>query len=177
MKKIVPRSVMVCCFLLACAVCVSQAAMSEIEPGKALFCKGLGENGEPIEPGVEFDTNVVSCVFRGKKAFGVMQAVLSIYPLDGNGQNILPREQHDINPAWNVVYLPDIPLPAKGKYSFVLSSASGEVFSSGEVTIRNKTVDKPIPKITKVDGTTLEGLFHKYKNMGIFNKYKEMEKK
>ena len=162
MKKLMVFSMFLCCFLLFCAVSSSQAA--EGEPGKALFCKGVSDKWEPIEPGVEFDSNVVSCLFRGKKSFGVMQAVLSIYRIEEKSQSLLHREQGDINPAWDTLYLADIPLPAKGKYSFVLSSVSGEIFSSGEVTIKEKTVEKPIPPTNKVDGTTLEGLFNKFKD-------------
>ena len=162
MRKNTALSLLVCSLLLLSAASVPQAAV--VEPGNAIFCKGLSDKWEPVEPGAEFDSNVVSCLFRGKKAFGVMQVVLSIYLVDEKGQTLLHREQGDINPTWNSLYLADIPLPKIGNYAFVLSSASGEVFSSGEVIIKEKTVEKPIPEKNKVDGTTLEDLFNKFKD-------------
>jgi hypothetical protein len=159
MKKSISFAMAACWILLFCA---AAAQAQTVEPGKALFCKGM-EKWQPIDPGTEFDTNVVSCLLRGKKAFGVMQGVLSIYRADEKGQTLLHRETLDLNPAWDALYLPDIPLPETGKFAFVLSSASGEIFSSGEVTIKEKKVEKPIPEAVKTEGTTLEGLFNKFK--------------
>ena len=161
MGKKIPISLFTGLLFLFCAVFALQASV--VEPGKAIFCKGLSDKWEPIEPGVEFSSNVVSCLFRGKKAFGTMQISLSIYQVVEKGQTLLHREQGDVNPAWDALYLADIPLPRIGKYAFVLSSPSGEVFSSGEVTIKEKTVEKSIPEKIKVDGTSLEELFNKFK--------------
>jgi len=162
MKKRILLSGHVCLFVLLFSAFAAQAAM--VEPGQALFCKGISDKWEPVDPGTEFDSNVVSCLFRGKQAFGAMQIVLSIYLLEEKGQSLLHRERGDINPKWDALYIADIPLPKTGKYSFVLSSTGGEIFSSGEVVIKEKTVEKPIPEKNKVDGTTLEGLFNMYKD-------------
>jgi hypothetical protein len=133
------------------------------EPGKTVFCKGITEQWEPVEPGEVFETNVVSTLFSSPKPFGNMQMVLSIYKEAKQGQELLHRESGDVNPAWNTLYLADIPLPAVGKYTFTLSSPGGEIFSSGLVTIKEKTVEKPIPEKIEVEGTTLEGLFNRFR--------------
>ncbi|MDR2161122.1 MAG: hypothetical protein LBO77_03140 [Desulfovibrio sp.] len=154
------------CLILAlflCAWAAGPSPASAAEPGRAIFCKGITENWEPIEPAEIFETNVISTLFKSARPFGNMKMILSIYLESAQGQELLHRESGDVNPAWNVLYLGDIPLPAVGTYSFVLSSPAGEDFSSGRVTIKEKTVEKPIPEKNEVEGTTLEGLFKKFK--------------
>jgi hypothetical protein len=149
--------------ILLCAWTAGPAPAGAKEPGEVIFCKGITEDWSPIEPGEVFETNVVSAFFISPKPFGNMQMVLSIYTDTAQGQELLHRESGDVNPAWDGLYLGDIPLPAVGKYSFVLSSPGGEVFSAGSVSIKEKTVEKAIPKKNEIEGTTLEGLFKKFK--------------
>ncbi|MDR2077125.1 MAG: hypothetical protein LBP61_09415 [Desulfovibrio sp.] len=149
--------------ILALLLCAASAA-SAAEPGRTIFCQGITEAWEPVEPGEVFDTNVVSALFMSPKPFGNMQMVLSIYRDGEQAQELLHRESGDVNPSWDTLYLGNIPLPAVGKYSFVLSSPGGEIFSSGSVTIKEKTVEKSIPEKNEVEGTTLEGLFNKFKD-------------
>lgn len=154
------------CVILAFLLCGWAAAPSSAgaaEPGKVVFCKGITDSWEPVEPGDEFETNVVSALFVSAGPFGNMQIVLSIYRNTEQAQELMHRESGDVNTSWDALYLADIPLPAVGKYSFVLSSPAGEIFSSGSVTIKEKTVEKPIPEKNAVEGTTLEGLFKKFK--------------
>lgn len=158
-KKIIVLPILACVFLL----CGMTGPAHALTPGDVLFCKGVTDSWEPVDPGTEFDSNVISCLFLGKEPFGVMQAVLSIYMEEEKGQVLLHRETCDVNPEWDALYIGDIPLPAVGKYVFAMSSTSGETLSSGAVVIKEKTVEEPIAEKNTVEGTSLEGLFNKFK--------------
>lgn len=157
MKRIMCLSVLVCLVVLFAAVSV------HAQESFVVFCKGVTEKWEPIEPGTEFDSNVISCLFAGGKPFNMMQVVFSIYIEAEKGQALLHRETCDVNPAWDTLYVSDIPLPAVGKYVFALTSPAGDVLSAGEVSITEKKVEQPIAEKNTMDGTTLEGLYNKFK--------------
>jgi hypothetical protein len=140
---------------------LSQAGETELGP--AIFCLGINENWEPIEPGTEFTSNVISCLFIGKAAFGVTDVMLSVYQDASRGQKLLYRYSMFINPQWDNLIIEEFPLPELGNYTFVLSNLSGEPFSSGQVTITEKTVDEPIPEAVTFSGNALEDAFNKFR--------------
>ena len=148
---------------LALLLCLGFVAPSWAadSPGVVVFCKGITEKWEPVGASDTFETNVLSTMFKSPKPFDVMQTVISIYK-DGNGQSLLHREAVDVSPKWNILYLPNIPLPSIGKFTFTLSVPAGELIASGSVTIKEKTVEKPIAKKNTVDGGTLEEIFKSF---------------
>ncbi|MDR1084626.1 MAG: hypothetical protein LBP22_07120 [Deltaproteobacteria bacterium] len=138
------------------------------EGGQTKFCLKIDDQYNPIEPATEFDTNQVSCLFvnGNEDSFKVLEAVVSIYNDSVEGvQELLHREEVAVNPDWNVLILQDIPLPSTGKYSFVLSSKEGKVFSSGTVTIKEKKVDTEMAEKNTVTGTNLKLLYDKFKSL------------
>ena len=137
--------------------------MAFAAPGEAVFCKGLDENWKPLGAGKEFDTNVVSTLFVSVKQFKAMEVVVSLYQNTGKAQELIHRETVTINPEWNGLFLPDIPLPSVGNYTFTLTTLAGEFLSSGDVSIKEKIVEKEIPQQNKFEGFNLEGIFNKFK--------------
>jgi hypothetical protein len=154
--------------LLALLVVFSAPLAAQTTAGKVVFCQGIDDKWKPINPASSFDTNVVSILFQSaeSKPFGVIDGLISIYhkPTSDGAQEILHREPIMLNAEWNNLYIADIPLPAIGVYTFVLSKTDGTLLSSGDVTIQEKTVDKPIPEKNEVKGTDLKALFDFYSN-------------
>lgn len=146
------------CLLGAFLFCASAPAYA----GDAVFGSGLTEDWELVGEADEFDTNVVTCLFKDDKPFNVMQVVLSIYFTSDKGQQLLHRETGDVNPSWNALVVQDVPLPRTGTFTFSLTSTSGKVFSSGSVRIQEKVVDEPMPEKAQVDGASLGDLFNKF---------------
>ena len=153
--------------LFLAVFCCLSALPCSASPGKARFGTGVDKNWELVNEAREFDTNLVTCGFYGTKPFGAMQVVVSIYHQEkpGSAEALLTRANLDINPQWGILILPDLPLPGTGTYTFNLAKAGGEVLADGKVTITQKKVEKKMPAQPKVDGTTLEGLFNKFKPM------------
>lgn len=50
-----------------------------------------------------------------------------------------------------------------GRYTFTLSLTDCDVLATGDVMITEKTVEENMPEKPKVDGTTVEKLFNKFK--------------
>jgi hypothetical protein len=140
---------------------LSRAA--ETEPGQVIFCLGINEDWEPIEPGNEFTSNVISCLFISQAQFGVTEVMLSIYKDLPRSQQMLYRSSMSINPKWDNLLVEEVPLPEPGKYSFVLSDLNGDIFSHGQVSVTEKTVDEPIPEAVSFSGNSLEDAFNKYR--------------
>jgi hypothetical protein len=94
-----------------------------------------------------------------------MSVTLSIYyqAPDVKNEEILLRVDEDVNPEWNIMIFRELPLPSTGKYTFSLSKSTGEMIASGSVTIKEKKVEEKMPEQPKVEGTTLEDLFNKFK--------------
>lgn len=146
------------CLLGAFLFCAAPSALA----GEAVFGSGLTEDWELVGEDTEFDSNVVTCLFKADSAFNVMQVVLSIYHTTDKGQQLLHRETGDISPEWNALVVQDVPLPYTGTFVFALTSTSGKVFSSGTVIIQDKTVDEPMPEKAQLDGASLGDLFNKF---------------
>ncbi|MDR1111613.1 MAG: hypothetical protein LBP92_13210 [Deltaproteobacteria bacterium] len=160
------KNIMLLPLILVCLFLVFSVPIAQAEEENVIFCKSFDNNFNPIDINTEFDTNQVSAAIRnaGDGQFKVMQMILSIYQnSDDSTQVLLHRENVDINPDWNVLYVTDIPLPNVGSYSFVVTSLEGQTFSSGTVVIKAKNVDKEMPENAKVEGATLKQLFEFYK--------------
>jgi hypothetical protein len=129
--------------------------------GTVIFCQSIDDKWKPIDPSTTFETNVVTIFFQNvdEKAFGANEAVITVYLNDEGRQQMLHRENVQLNPQWNTLVLQDIPLPDVGNYYFVLSAISGNIFASGEVTIKTKVVDKEIPEKNEIKGVDLKALF------------------
>lgn len=145
--------------LLACSCSFAFA-----QPGSTIFCTGITDKWEPENPGTEFTNNIISCLFVSPSKFAALQVVLSIYEDKDIGQTLLHREEFKINPDWNNLIIQDIPLPAVGKYTFSLASTDGKAFASGQVTIKEKTVDAPIPEVNTISGNSVADAFNKFIN-------------
>jgi hypothetical protein len=148
--------VVFCCFL--------HAAPCSASVGEAKFGTGVTNDWKLIGEATEFDTNLITCAFFCTKPAGVMTVAVSIYFQDpaSNSERLLARVNIDVNPDWGIFVLTDIPLPETGKYTFSLSTPEGEMLSKCQVTITEKKVEKEMPEQPKIDGTTLESLFHKF---------------
>jgi len=151
--------------LLAVFVCLTYVPLCNASAGEARFGTGVTSDWKLINEAREFDTNLITCGFFGTKPFGTMSVVVSIYHQEKPGatESILERVTLEINPEWDVMLLPELPLPDIGKYTFTLSTAGGDSLASGSVTITEKKVEEKMPEQPKVEGTTLEGLFKKFK--------------
>ena len=145
--------------------CLLQATPCAAEPGEAKFGTGVTKDWKMVGEASEFDTNLITCGFFCTKPLGAMQVAVSIYLREeANGpEQVVARITLDVNPKWNIFLLPDIPLPAKGYYTFDLSSTTGELLANGSVRITGKKTEAKMPDQPKVDGTTIEGLFNKFK--------------
>ena len=142
---------------LCCSLAFAQS-------GKVIFCTNVSDEGKPQDPGTEFTSNVISCLFANPKGFAVPEVVITLYKDEERTQQLLHREQVSINPEWNNLILQNIPLPDVGKYTFSLASMAGEVFASGQVVIKEKTVDQPIPETNEITGSTVADAFNKFIN-------------
>lgn len=145
---------------LCCFLAVSPAMA---DAGKAKFGTGVTKDWKLVNEGTEFDTNLIACAFYCTKPIGAMTAAISIYRTDSHTQSLLARVAVDVNPDWGILVLPELPLPAIGKYTFTLAKADGEVLAAGDVAITEKKVEEEMPEKPKIDGTTVEGLFNKFK--------------
>ncbi len=151
--------------ILAALCCLVSVAPCTASAGETRFGTGVTKDWKLVNEGREFDTNLISCGFYGTKAFGVMKVVISIYHREKSGdtETVLTRATVDVNPKWGIMIVPDLPLPGIGLYTFTMAIPDGEVLSSGTVTITQKKVDDKMPEQPKIDGTTVEGLFNKFK--------------
>jgi hypothetical protein len=157
--------------VLLISLLLSVAQLAKADDGKAIFFLKIDENWKPIDPGTEFDTNQVSCLFTSpnKEQFNALEAIVTIYSNSSNSEEtkqvLLARETMPINPEWNALIISDVPLPDIGSYSFVMSSKEGKTISAGDVTIKEKNVDKKMPEKQSFKGVNLESLFNKYKDL------------
>ncbi|MDR3087075.1 MAG: hypothetical protein LBU45_03895 [Azoarcus sp.] len=144
---------------------VFQPLICEAADGEVKFGTGVSKDWQIENEGIEFDTNLISCGFFSPKPYGVMSVTLSIYyqAPGATNEEVLIRENQDVNPEWNILVVPELPLPSTGKYTFSLSRPTGEAIASGSVSIKEKKVEEKMPEQPKVEGTTLEGLFNKFK--------------
>jgi hypothetical protein len=135
------------------------------DPGKVVFCKGFTDKWEPIEPATEFTTNKVSWLYSASKPYGTPQIMLSIYYKNENEmEKLLFRTNIDVNPNWNASGVKDMTFPLPGLYTLTFSTLSGEPIATGSVKIIEKKVEeKPFEEQKKMEGTTLEAIFNKYK--------------
>ena len=149
---------------LAVLCCFFYALPGSAAVGEAKFGTGITKDWKLENEGREFDTNLISCAFYCEEAINSMQAAVSIYfTEDGNKEALLARVVLDVNPEWGILVLPEIPLPSTGLFTFTLSKTTGETLATGQVKINEKKVDEAIPEQPKVDGTTVEALFNKFK--------------
>ena len=153
-------------FSLAALCCLfSFSPAIAASPGDVRFGTGLTKDWKLINESRELDTNLVACGFYAKKAFGVMKVIVSIYYKEkaGDVESTLARVNIDVNPQWGVLFIPELPLPGVGLYTFTMAKEDGEIMADGAVTITGKKVERKMPEQPKVDGTTPEGLFKKFK--------------
>jgi hypothetical protein len=146
-------------------LCFFQASLCEAADGEVKFGTGITKDWEIENEGTEFDTNLIACRIYSPEPFGVMSVTFSIYYQAPNEKNekILLRVNEEVNPEWNIMAFPELPLPFTGKYTFGLSKSTGEMIANGSVTIKEKTVEEKMPEKPKAEGTTLEALFNKFK--------------
>ena len=150
---------------LSLACCLLSVAPCIASQGEAKFGTGVTKDWNLVGEAREFDTNLITCGFFCAKPLGAMQVAVSIYhreKADGPEQ-VIARLTIDVNPKWNILFLPDIPLPATGDYTFNLSTMAGEMLADGDLRITGKKTEAKMPEQPKVDGATLEGLFNKFK--------------
>ena len=149
--------VMLCCIFYG-AKCAASA-------GEVKFGTGVSKDWQLINEAREFDTNLITCGFYSQKPFGVMQVVISIYLQEKPDarESVLNRVSLEVNPEWDVMILPELPLPGVGKYTFTLSTLAGATLATGDVIISEKKVEATMPEQPKIDGTSLEKLFNKFK--------------
>lgn len=153
--------------LFAAALCClfSVSPCNAAGTGEVKFGTGVTGDWKLINEAREFDTNLITVGFYGTKPYGVMQVVVSIYHREKSGasESLLSRVKLDVNPQWGIMVIPDLPLPGVGHYTFNMSTVGGEALAVGSVTITEKKVEAKMPEQPKIDGTTLEDLFNKYK--------------
>ena len=151
--------------LLAVFGCLAYAPLCNASVGEARFGTGVTSDWKLINEAREFDTNLITCGFFGTKPFGAMSVVVSIYHQEkpDTPESLLERVTLEVKPEWDLMILPELPFPHIGKYTFTMSAVEGEVLASGSVTITGKKVEEKMPEQPKVEGTTLEGLFKKFK--------------
>lgn len=159
------KRTLVSIIFLAAVCCFLSASPCNASTGEAKFGTGVTKDWQLLNEAREFDTNLITCGFYCSKPFGVMQVVVSIYYREASGasESLLGRVNLDVNPQWGVMVIPDLPLPGIGRYMFSMSKVDGEVLAEGAVTITEKKVEEKMPEQPKIDGTTLEGLFNKFK--------------
>jgi hypothetical protein len=160
------KRTLVSTLFLAVLCCLLSVSPCDAGTGEVKFGTGVTKDWQMINEAREFDTNLIACGFYADEPFGVMQVVFSVYfqpDSPPSGEVLLARITMDVNPQWAIMILPDLPLPGIGKYTMTLSEPEGEVLAVGDVKITEKKVEKKMPEQPKVDGTTLEGLFNKFK--------------
>jgi hypothetical protein len=160
--------------LLAIMTCVlvltSSSNLFSADSGEVLFCESINDKLEPAGTNTEFETNEISLLAFAldKEPFNVLSVILSIYNQKGSdSQELIHRETRDINPAWNVLALKNIPFPDKATYYVAINSPDGKLISSGLVTIKEKTVEKEIPEENVIEGASLQSLFESYKSKAV----------
>ena len=152
------------------AMLISPNVLLSAESGEIKFCKSISEQLEAIEPNTEFDTNEISLLIytAERNPFAVLKVVLSIYnQRSDSSQELIHRETRDINPDWNILAVKDIPLPETGTYYVAVNSDSGQLLSSGLVTIKAKDVEIEIPDEAEMEGGNLKSLFESYKSKAV----------
>jgi hypothetical protein len=149
-------------FILALLSFGNSTPVSAAEDSQVIFCLDL-KDWTPLEPAEEFDTNKISAMFKSASSFAAMRVSLSIYRLEEGGvENLIHREDFDINPEWNVWFAQNIPLPQTGQYEFVLNRPDGAQLAKGVVLIKEKKTEEPMPEKIDSSGSTLEAVFNKY---------------
>jgi hypothetical protein len=150
--------------MLSLFCCLLQIAPCSAAPGEAKFGTGVTADWNLVNEAREFDTNLITCGFFCAKPFAAMKVTVSVYlQKPQQAEELVLRTDIDVNPKWNILFLPDLPMPSTGDYGFSLSTLAGDVLADGNVKIAEKKVEKEIPAQPSVSGTTLEGLFNKFK--------------
>jgi hypothetical protein len=149
----------------AALFCFFHPLPSAAADGEVRFGTGITEDWEIENEGTEFDTNLIACRFYSPEPFGVMSVAFSIYyqAPDEKVEKVLLRADQEVNPDWNAMIFPELPLPSTGKYTFSLAKPSGDMIASGGVTIKEKKVEEALPEQPTAEGKTLEALFNKFK--------------
>ena len=153
---------------LVCVLAVAQRASAQDATGEVVFCTSFDEKFNPVGAATEFETNQISVFFKAKSGekFGALEAIVSIYRQNDNGsQTLVARNVAALNPEWNALMIKDMPLPEVGKYEFALTASNGSVYAKGEVTIKEKNVEREIPEEIPMQGVNLAEIFNKY--MGL----------
>jgi hypothetical protein len=165
MEETMKRPLNIMLFAAAVLLCFFQPLPCEAADGEVKFGTGVTKDWQIENEGTEFDTNLIACRFYSPKPYGVMSVAFSIYyqPPNGKTEEVLLRVNEDVNPEWNILVFPELPLPTTGKYTLSLAKSTGEMIASGNVTIKEKKVEEKMPEQPKAEGTTLEDLFNKYK--------------
>ncbi len=150
-------------FLSAIALCAlaMNAYSSEIK-----FGTDIDSNFQVIDPSEKIEGNVFSWLAQADQNFGAAQLMFSIYKNNENGsQELLARQNIDVNPKWNAFGAKNSQLPDYGTYTFSLSLLDGTDLASGTVELVEPAKSEPKPaepvKEEKV-GTTLADLFNRY---------------
>lgn len=157
------RSLNIMLFAVA-LLCFFQPLPCEAADGEVKFGTSVSKDWRIENEGIEFDTNLIACGFYSPKPYGVMSVTFSIYYQAPNEktEEILLRVNRDVNPQWNTMIFPELPLPSTGKYTLSLAKSTGEMIASGSVSIKEKKVEEKMPEQPRAEGRTLEDLFKKY---------------
>lgn len=132
-----------------------------VEPGTVVFCEGINDQFQPVNPGSQFPGPAVSWLATAANPFGKPAITISIYRNNGPSQTLLSRANMDVNPAWDTIGIRNMPIPEEGEYMVAVNSVDGQQLASGTVTITKAENDTPPPPKETV-GTTLEAIYKKY---------------
>lgn len=151
-------------FSLLAIFCLSAPAAYAVD--EIIFCKSISEKNEPVEPATEFSTSEVAVYTKFSKPCGAPQIMFSIYKRVDKGEELLYRENMDVNPKWNFFSIGNFPFPGDGTYTLAFNHMSGDAIAEGTVIINANIAPEeaePLPEKIDVEGKSLEELFNQFK--------------
>lgn len=135
-----------------------------LQPGGITFCKSITAQGDMVEPATDFTENTVAMVALFEEPCKTTNILFTIYVKESNLQNLVFREEMQVDPTWNNVLSQGIPFPGTGNYILSFMRPDGTILASGKVNITSEKPIQPMPEKLVMEGRTLSELFNHFKS-------------
>jgi hypothetical protein len=144
-------------------------ALAQDVSAKVLFSEQVGSDIMPIDQGNAFKNNIINIILHGEKPFEVGSIIFTIYKINLPFEELLFREELDINPSWSYFLIRDFPFVEAGTYKISFTEPHNSLLiAEGVVEILSEKLDhKEIPKTVpkeSQEGKTLKEIFEQYKS-------------
>lgn|SRR5574344_339894 len=126
-----------------------------------VYCNDFDNNLNPKNVASKFEGTQVSWIASSDSEFGAQQLTITVYKNISGHQELLLRENFDVNPKWNAYGVKNFDFGEIGNYEIVINKLDGAEIASGEVSLTEAQAPiakKPEEKL----GLDMKELFNRY---------------